>query len=196
MKKIWFAFVALSAYLCAGHPFDDPNAFRQYAYKTQDTHYILGIAEDGRALELEDRSTWRIPFSATDRVLSEWKKGDPVFILPNSCPLFCTDYPYTIQNTKRKSAFSSLIETCPDNNGPYTKFVHAMDEGNATVTLINHYGAKFTFHLNPSDWKKLSDWEDGDIVFVATNKTCCNRYPDQSFLLINTMSLSQVGARE
>ena len=198
-KNYWFlasiAFGISTVFGGMSHPFDNPDAFQQYQYKTQDTHYILGAAIDGRCIELEDRTTWRVPNSAT-YIISQWKKGDPIFIIPTTCTFFSSDYPYTMKNLRTHTQINTTMETCPDRDGPYTKFVRTIDRYNRRVILVNHYGATFTFDIHPSDMASLDDWELKDRIFVASNKEFWSSNPSHRMLLVNSETLSQARARE
>ncbi len=198
MKKlsIIFASIALSAASLFGmhHPFDDVQSFQDYQHKTQDTHYLLGVAIDGRCIELEDRSTWLVPRSA-HHIIANWQKGDPLFVTPTTSWFCRGEYLHDLRNLSTGETIPIKLDCCPDKNGPYTKFVKSIDRGSRRVVLINHYKATFTFDLHPSDNASLDDWELGDRVFVATNKEWWSE-PSHRMLLINTETGSQTRASE
>lgn len=195
--QLFIAGIALSFATLFGvhHPFDDPQSFQRYQHKTQDTHYVLGVALDGRCVELEDRTTWTVPSSLAQVVL-QWKKGDPVFITPKTSWFGSGEFCYHMRNVRIQNSISTKMATCPDRDGPYTKFVQSIDRYNRRVVLINHYRATFTFNIHPNDLASLDDWEVNDRIFVATNKEWWYNEPSHRMLLINSETLTTARARE
>ena len=166
-----------------------------YVIKTQDTHFILGFSVDGSEIEFEDRSCWRIPNSAFN-VTQEWRRGDPILVMPTTCMLFAGDYPYTLYNARTRSEVQTIMEICPDRNGPYTKTVYRFDPHNCRLTLVKNNGAQFTFNVHPSDYAITHDWESNDRIFIAKNQEYWAASPSHKLLLINAETATQVRANE
>ncbi len=134
-------------------------ALASYAFPIN-CHWLMGVADTGRSIELEDGSHWEV--SPTDAyILRGWRRDDSVVITPNYS--WFSSYDYYITNKSTTTFVKANLYVGPLNFGPYSHWVVDIDYLNGHIFLEN----QMIWCVNPQDGYVLKDWAVNDHVIFG-----------------------------
>ena len=122
-------------------------------------HFLVGIADNSRSVELEDGSHWEIcPSDAY--VLRGWRREDSIVITPNYN--WFASYGYHITNKTANSYVRANMYVGPLAFGPYSHWIVDVDYFGGKVYLEN----QTVWSVSSQDMHILKDWAVNDhIIF-------------------------------
>jgi hypothetical protein len=139
------------------------------------SHWLIGIADTNRSLEMEDGSHWEV--SASDGyILRNWRREDSLVITPNYSWL--SSYDYYISNKTNGTFVSANLYVGPLAFGPYSHWIVDIDYFGGHVYLEN----QMVWCVNPQDNYVLKDWAINDHIIFGLYDSWFSSY---DHILIN-----------
>lgn len=148
-------------------------------------HWLIGVGDDNRSIEMEDGSHWEI--SPSDkRKLNSWKREDLLTISPVYS--WFNSYDYEIVNKSAGSKVTAKLLVGPLAFGHYSHWIVDIDFTGGHVALENH----MVWCVDPKDDMVLRSWGLNDHIILGINQSWFSHY---DHILINVNMNEHVRAK-
>ncbi len=123
-------------------------------------HWLAGIADNLKSVELEDGSIWETA-SGDTYVLKYWRRDDALVITPVYSWL--SSFDYYITNKSNNTYIRANLVGSPIAFGPHSHWIVGIDPYQGHVLLEN----QTVWCVNSSDTYLLKDWRPNDHVITG-----------------------------
>ncbi|MBS0621207.1 MAG: hypothetical protein JSS61_07115 [Verrucomicrobia bacterium] len=159
---------------------------RSYYYNPNSlsTHWLIGICDSNRAIELEDGSHWEIsPFDA--HLIYTWRIHDLLVVSPNYS--WFSSFDYYITNRSNNSCVKANLSVGPLLHSTYSHWIVEIDYLSGHVFLEDHS----IWCVHPTDASLLIDWSVNDHMIIGEGNGCYSSY-DQILINANMDNYARV----
>ncbi|MEX0961843.1 MAG: hypothetical protein WDZ28_03185 [Simkaniaceae bacterium] len=136
---------------------------------------IHAISIDGRSIELDDSTVWKVTTDNPQEIKQYWNTGDIIKISKCNFPSWSGSRFFLINDSKNIYCYAEL-HLPPHTDHPNTNRIIDVNTYTNSVTLQNNQGFRTAWKVDPADHFQLRCWKVGHHVIVGVNAGNCSNW--------------------